>query len=146
MKTIEFNLNIYEGKEFEYVHDDMIRGFRDISDYIKMRYKNSKYCTIVMISTNIREDRSGYENIDIHVFPSFFEANDTINNNINKASAVQIYQYNLRADSFINLIDKWSCNKSYSRDIDIEAESLYDDMITSRIETLHNSDTKIYVH
>lgn len=39
MKTIEFNLNIYEGKEFEYVHDDMIRGFRDISDYIKMNIK-----------------------------------------------------------------------------------------------------------
>lgn len=82
--TIKIEKSNYTGKPFSYIKEDIIKGLRDIEEFILFQYKDKK-CMVLMINKK--------QEIYINVFPSLFETIDYIN--LNNIESFTIYQYNL---------------------------------------------------
>ena len=150
---VEFNFLQRETKDrFEKAKNDIILSLHDIKEFIEFSYKDQKFCTVIMIEeydkyfTNINK-------LNIHVFASFFDANELISNIFNekeRKSFVTIFQYDIYSNEYIKVMERWLTTENFFKrkpdENNIDSGNLFDSKLEKRLSSLYKYKACVAVH
>ena len=150
---VEFNFLQQETKDsFEKAKNDIILSLHYIKDFIEFSYKDQKFCIVIMI-----EDYDKYftdiNKLNIHVFTSFFDANELINNIFNekeRKSFVTIFQYDIYSNEYIKVMERWLTTEDFFKrkpdENNIDSGNLFDSKLEKRLSYLYKYKANVIVH
>lgn len=137
---------IFEGfnGSFTNCKDKIYTTMKAALDIIEMTYKNNESCLI--IKENNTDDNGSYDSMTIHVFEDFFDANDFLNSAMYNGKAIEVYQFNIKKNSYVNIMSKYHDSTNYTRLAMIKEYELFNENALRVARLLYDIDTKVLVY